>query len=138
MPNKSAKTYIKHPTTPVGEAISIATKHAHNALRTLSAGQIMAPELQQKVQEVIDNKLSKPEHEPFRRLIDLHFVQGNSMHDIHKMLGISLPMAYAWRAELELLIAGELFLLPVLVRKNRKEIINMLEKEEIPHVRSNL
>lgn len=133
MPNMVVKNNIKHPTTKTGEVLNIATEYAAAALKTLSGKKVLDVKLRQKVKSIIEEKFSKPEHEPFRRLIDLFYVQSKKMKEVHKILGISLTQAYDWRREIELVVADELYVAKVLCEKHKKEIIEIL-KEGRQHV----
>jgi hypothetical protein len=126
MPNHAAKTYIKHPVTQIGEVLCLASKYAHDALKTLAAGQVLDHELRQMVQDVIDKKFAEPEQEPFRQLIDLHFAKGKSMRTVCKMLNVSLPQAYDWRSEVELMVGDELFFKRLFTKKFKREILEIL------------
>lgn len=131
MLNGAVKNYIKHPTSLTGEAIHIAMDYADAALKTLSKGKVLDTELRQKVQNIIDKKLSKPEHEPLRRLITLHYVLEKPMKRVHKLLKISLLSAYNWKSELLLLVADSLYLAPIMVEKNKREIIDIIAVDKV-------
>lgn len=128
MPSLVAKNYIKHPKTDIDEAHKIASDYAHEALKTLSSNKVLDEELREEVKRIIDENLPNSESEPFRKLIQMHFVEGQKMEQIAKQLGVSLPQAYDWRSECIFVVARK-YLPEVLAKTFKSDFIRLFETD---------
>ena len=129
MAKTAAKRYIKHPKTALAEVFKIAIDYAHEALKTLRGEKVLDAELRQKVQRVINKKLSGDENKPFRELIDLYYVQGKRAEEIAKQLKISIPQVYAWLADVKMIIADQMYVFKILAETYKTELIELLKTD---------